>query len=78
MSNNNDYSTSNLLDFVLILNYYILIGIDLSQQIELEDADSTQEINFIGRLDGDGGATMYFIIEKKKQNKQLLIFLKTL
>lgn len=67
MSNNNDYSTSNLLDFVLILNYYILIGIDLSQQIELEDADSTQEINFIGRLDGDGGATMYFIIEKKAE-----------
>ena len=67
MSNNNDYSTSNLLDFVFILNYYILIGIDLSQQIELEDADSTQEINFIGRLDGDGGATMYFIIEKKTE-----------
>ena len=67
MSYNNDYSTSNLLDFVLILNYYILIGIDLSQQIELEDADSTQEINFIGRLDGDGGATMHFIIEKKNR-----------
>ena len=65
MSNNNNYSTSNLLDFVWILNHFRLIGIDLSQQIELEDTDSTQQINFIGRLDGDGGATMYFIIEKK-------------
>ena len=67
MSNNNNYSTSNLLDFVWILNHFRLIGIDLSQQIELEDTDSTQQINFIGRLDGDGGATMYFIIEKKPE-----------
>ena len=67
-----------MLDFVLILNHYRLIGIDLSQQIELEDTDSTQQINFIGRFDRDGGATMYFILEKKKQNKQLLIFRKTL
>ena len=67
MSNNNNYSTSNLLDFVWILNHFRLIGIDLSQQTELEDTDSTQQINFIGRLDGDGGATMYFIIEKKPE-----------
>ena len=67
MSNNNNYSASNLLDFVWILNHFRLIGIDLSQQIELEDTDSTQQINFIGRLDGDGGATMYFIIEKKPE-----------
>ena len=67
MSNNNNYSTSNLMDFVWILNHLRLIGIDLSQQTELEDTDSTQQINFIGRLDGDGGATMYFIIEKKNR-----------
>ena len=67
MSNNNNYSTSNLMDFVWILNHLRLIGIDLSQQTELEDTDSTQQINFIGRLDRDGGATMYFILEKKNR-----------
>ena len=39
-----------------------LIAIDLSKQIELENPDSEQQINFIGRLEKD--ATMSFIIEK--------------
>ena len=43
------------------------IGIDLSKQIELEDAETMQQINFIGRLEKNEGATMFFIIEKTEE-----------
>ena len=43
--------------------HYKLIAIDLSKQIELENPDLKQQINFIGRLDEDN-ATMFLIIEK--------------
>ena len=45
--------------------HYKLIEIDLSKQIELENPDLKQQINFIGRLEED--ATMFFIIEKKEE-----------
>ena len=35
----------------------------MSKQIELENPDLKQQINFIGRLEEDNGATMFFIIE---------------
>ena len=41
---------------------------DLSKQIELENPDLKQQINFIGRLERDEGATVFFIIEKKRRN----------
>ena len=44
-----------------------MIAIDLSKQIELENKDLKQQINFIGNLDRDGGATMFFIIEKQEE-----------
>ena len=61
MSNNNDYTTGNLLDFK---ESYKLIAIDLSKKTKLKDP---QQINFIGKLDKDNGATMFFIIEKSEE-----------
>ena len=61
-SNNNDYRTGNLLDFAYFKENYRLIAIDLSKQMKLKDP---QQINFIGKLEGqNNGATMFFIIEK--------------
>ena len=51
MSKNNDYTTSNLLDYEYFKDHYQLIAIDLSKQIELENFDSKQQINFIGNLE---------------------------
>ena len=67
MVRNNDYTTDNLLDYEYFSNNYKLIAIDLSKQIELEDADTMQQINFIGRLERNEGATMFFIIEKTEE-----------
>ena len=55
---------SNLSDYEYFSKHYRLIAIDVSKQIELENPDLKQHINFIGRLDKDNGATMFFIIEK--------------
>ena len=64
MSNNNDYTTGNLLDFAYFKENYKLIATDLSKQTKLKDP---QQINFIGKLDKDNGATMFFIIEKSEE-----------
>ena len=47
MSNDNDYTTGNLLDFAYFKKNYKLIAIDLSKQTKLKDP---QQINFIGRI----------------------------
>ena len=47
--------------------HYKLISIDLRKQIELENPDLKQQINFIGRLGRDKGATVFFIIEKSEK-----------
>ena len=65
MSNNNDYTTGNLLDFAYLKKNYKLILIDLSKQTKLNDP---QQINFIGKLEEDHGATMFFVIEKSEEN----------
>ena len=67
ISKNNDYTTGNLLDYEYFSKHYKLIAIDLSKQIELENPDLKQQINFIGRLERDGGATVFFIIEKLEE-----------
>ena len=64
MSNNNDYTTGNLLDFAYFKKHYKLIAIDLSKQTKLKDP---QQINFIGKISKNTGATMFFIIEKSEQ-----------
>ena len=67
MSKNNDYTTGNLLGYEYFKNHYKLIAIDLGKQIELENPNLKQQINFIGRLE-QNNATKFFIIEKKKRN----------
>ena len=64
MSKNNDFTTGNLLDFAYFKENYKLIATDLSKQTKLKDP---QQINFIGKLDKDNGATMFFIIEKSEE-----------
>ena len=66
MNNNNDYTTSNLLDFGYFKENYKLISINLSKKTKLKDP---QQINFIGKLENqDHGSTMFFIIEKLEKN----------
>ena len=76
MDRNNDYIASNLLDYKHFSNNYNPIAIDLTKQIELEDANTMQQINFIGRLERNEAATMFSSF--RKQKKQLLIFHKML
>ena len=65
ISKNNNYTTGNLLDFAFFKENYRLIAIDLSKQTKLRDP---QQINFIGKLEGqNNGATMFFIIEKPEE-----------
>ena len=64
MCNDNDYITGNLLDFAYFKENYRLIAIDLSKQTKLKDP---QQINFIGKLLKNTGATMFFIIEKSEE-----------
>ena len=67
MGRNNDYRTGNLLDYEYFSRHYKLIAIGLSKQIELENLDLTQQINFNGRIERNEGATMLFIIEKSEK-----------
>ena len=65
ISNNNGYTTGNLLDFAYFKENYRLIAIDLSKQTKLK---GSQEISFIGKLENqNNGATMFFIIEKSDE-----------
>ena len=64
MSENNEYATGDLLDFSCFKRNYKLIAIDLSKQTKLKDP---QQINFIGKLLRNTGATMFFIIEKSEE-----------
>ena len=61
------YKRGNLLDYEYFKEHYKLIAIDLSKQIELENKDMKQQINFIGNLERDNGAVMFFIIEKSEE-----------
>ena len=66
----NDYTTGNLLDYEYFSKHCRLIAIDLSKQIELENSDLKQQINFIRRLERlerNEGATIFFIIEKLEE-----------
>ena len=67
MGRNNDYTTGNLLDYEYFSKHYKLIAVDLNKEIELENPDLKQQINFIGRLERNEGATMIFINEKSEE-----------
>ena len=65
MSDNNDFITGNLLDFIYFKENYKLIPIDLRKQTKLKDP---QQINFIGKRENqDHGATMFFIMKKSEE-----------
>ena len=66
MNENDDYTTGILLDYEYFQDHYKLIAIDLSKQIELENPDLKQQLNFTGRLE-ENNATMFFIIEEKEE-----------
>ena len=59
----------NLLGYKYFKEHYKLIAIDLSKQIESQrqNKDVKQQINFIGNLEHDNGAVMFFIIEKSEE-----------
>ena len=67
MRRNNDYMTDNLLDYEYFFEHYKLIAVDLSTQNELENPDLKQQVDAIGRLTRNEGATMFYIIEKSKE-----------
>ena len=69
MSQNDDYTTENLLDYFYYQKYYKLIDIDLSRQI---NTSIPQKIDIVGKLEEDDGATMFFINEK--QQKTIVTF----
>ena len=64
MSRNNDYTTWNLLNYLYHQKYYKLIGIDVSRQ---KNTSISQQINFVGKLEEDDGATIIFIAEKQQK-----------
>ena len=65
ISNNNDYTTGNLLDFAYFKENYKLIAINLSKQTKLKDLQQTK---FIAKLENqDHGATKFFIVEKSEE-----------
>ena len=66
ISKSNDHTADNLLDYEYFSKHYKLITIDLSKQIELENPDLKQQIDFIGKLEDDKAA-MFFIIEKSEE-----------
>ena len=63
-SNNNDYTTGNLLDFAYFKENCRLIAIDLSKQTK---SKAPQQINFISKLLNRNGTTVIFIIEKSEE-----------
>ena len=69
MSNYNDYTTSNLLDFAYYKKMFNLIATDLSKQTKLKDS---QQINFIGKLKKK--LEQQCSLSQKNQKKLLLIF----
>ena len=54
------------MDYEYFLKHYKLIAIDLSKQIQLENSDLRQKINFISKFEDDK-ATKFFIIEKSDE-----------
>ena len=62
MSNNDVYTTGNLLDSLYHQNYYKLICINLSGQT---NTSIPQQTSFTEKLEKDNEATMIFTTEKK-------------
>ena len=61
--NSND-TTGNLLDYLYHQNYYELIGIDLSRQL---NTSIHHQSNLIEKSKADDGATIIFTAEKQQK-----------
>ena len=70
MGRNNDYTTGSLLYYEYFSNNYKLSAIDLSKQIESENPDLKQQINFIGRLD-ENNATNSLSLKNQKKSEEI-------
>ena len=57
-------TTQLLIYYILFISKKIQIAIDLSKQIKLKDP---QQISFIGKLEINDGATMFFIIKRSEE-----------
>ena len=55
------------MDYECFSNHCKPIATDWSKQNALENPDLKQQINFIGKLKEDNGATMFFIIQNAEQ-----------
>ena len=64
MSRNYDYTTGNSLDHLHHQKYYKLIDIDLSRKTNMS---IPQQITFVGKIEEDNDATMFFIAEKQQK-----------
>ena len=64
MSQNNDYTTGNLLDFSYHEKFYKFYGIDLSRQ---KNMSVPQQIDWTGKLKEDDGAITFFIGKNSKK-----------
>ena len=64
-SGNDDYTTGNLLDYLYQQKYYELNDTDLSRQT---NTTIPGQINFVGKLEEDDGATMFL---SQKNSKKL-------
>ena len=66
INKNNDYTIGISLDYEYFSKHYKLIAIDASKQIELENPNLMQQINFTGKREFDRAIT-FFIIEKSEK-----------
>ena len=67
-SQEDDYTTSCLLDYSYFKENYKMIAIDLSKQQALDvDPRAIQQINFTANLDRAGNTVIFFIIEEAKE-----------
>ena len=60
MSQNNNYRTGNLLNYLYHQNYYKCTGIDLSKQ---KNTIIPQQISFVWKLEDYDGATMFLSLK---------------
>ena len=64
MSNNNDYTTGNLLDFGYFKEKYKLIANHLNKKTKLE---GPQQTTFIGKIEKDDESKIFSISEKSEE-----------
>ena len=61
---NDYYSTGNLLHYLYHQIYRKLISIDLSRE---KNTSIHQQINFVGKLEEDDGATIFLLLKNSKK-----------